>query len=117
MHEPIGKLKLLAYVFVSLFVNFINFYSVCYFNFFVSQKDTVVVRETGSEVLTKQSKEWKDVCYNLNGDEDEDNEDDSDEDDDSGDDGGRDKSGSGGDGGGGHIGAVKTRRMRDKGKM
>ena len=25
----------------------------------------MVVRDSGSEVLTKHEKEWKDVCYNL----------------------------------------------------
>lgn len=25
----------------------------------------MVVRESGTEVLTKHEKEWKDVCYNL----------------------------------------------------
>lgn len=72
--------------------------------------DTVVVKDSGTEVLTKQSKEWKDVCYNLNlgGNEDAGSDDDEDDDEDGVkeveevDD---------------RPGAVKTRRMRDKGKM
>ncbi|CAM9230410.1 unnamed protein product [Ectocarpus sp. 4 AP-2014] len=86
--------------------------------------DTVVVRETGAEVLTKQSKEWKDICYNLKGDDggSDENEDDEDDDDD-GEDGeggsGRKKKGDEGDDGddGRLPGAVNTRRMRDKGKI
>lgn len=75
----------------------------------------MVVRDSGSEVLTKHEKEWKDVCYNLK---------------DQGGDGSDDDEGGGGDddeeaerGRGGMDngamlpGAVTTRRMRDKGKM
>lgn len=86
--------------------------------------DTVVVRETGAEVLTKQSKEWKDICYNLKGDDagsdENDDDDDDDEDGEDGEGGGkRKKRGGGGDddGDGRLPGAVNTRRMRDKGKM
>ena len=74
----------------------------------------MVVRDSGSEVLTKHEKEWKDVCYNLK---------------DQGNDGSDDDEGGGGDEeeeagrGGGEdngmmlAGAVTTRRMRDKGNM
>ncbi|CAM9636027.1 unnamed protein product [Scytosiphon promiscuus] len=82
--------------------------------FSVMIADTVVVKDTGAEVLTKQSKEWKDVCYNLKGDAGSDDNNDEDEDDDG--DGGRAGRG-GGDGEGDLPGAVKTRRMRDKGKI
>lgn len=73
--------------------------------------DTVVVKDSGTEVLTKQSKEWKDVCYNLNlnGNEDAG----SDDDDDDQEDGVKKEPDEGDD----RPGAVKTRRMRDKGKM
>ncbi|CAM9487349.1 unnamed protein product, partial [Laminaria digitata] len=77
--------------------------------------DTVVVRDSGSEVLTKHEKEWKDVCYNLK---------------DQGGDGSDDDEGGGGDedeeaergrGGGDNgamlPGAITTRRMRDKGNI
>lgn len=75
-----------------------------------------MVKDTGAEVLTKQSKEWKDVCYNLKGDAgSDDNEDD--DDDDGDDDGGGRQGAGGGDGDDDLPGAVKTRRMRDKGKM
>eukprot|EP00752_Nemacystus_decipiens_P016325 g14600.t1 len=75
--------------------------------------DTVVVKDSGTEVLTKQSKEWKDVCYNLNlgGNEDAGSDDNDDDDDDDG----RVKKET--DEVDDHPGAVKTRRMRDKGKI
>ena len=75
--------------------------------------DTVVVKDSGTEVLTKQSKEWKDVCYNLNlGGNEEAGSDENDDDDDD-DDGVKKEAEEEDD----RPGAVKTRRMRDKGKM
>lgn len=73
--------------------------------------DTVVVKDSGTEVLTKQSKEWKDVCYNLNQEGNEDAG--SDENDDDDDDRVKKEAEEVDD----RPGAVKTRRMRDQGKM
>lgn len=99
--------------------------------------DTIVVRHSGTEVLTKHEKEWKNVCYNL-----KDNPNIASDDDEEAEDSGkaRGRGGRGENGGGrgasesngmdsngrhsngraeldGLSGAITTRRMRDKGNM
>ncbi|CAM9902691.1 unnamed protein product [Ascophyllum nodosum] len=92
--------------------------------------DTVVVKDSGTEVLTKHEKEWKNVCYNL---KDKDKDNGNDEEQGEGDKArrsrgeGRDAAESNGLGSrdrqNGRIdvdalpGAITTRRMRDKGNI
>ncbi len=75
----------------------------------------MVVKAEGADVLTKQSKEWKDVCYNLKGDGASDDNDDDDDGEDGEEDGSNGVKTEGDDDS--RPGAVKTRRMRDQGKM
>lgn len=75
--------------------------------------DTVVVKESGTEVLTKHEKEWKDVSYKF---KDQDGgSDDGDDDDD--DDDEEDSKPAERENGVGLGGAITTRRMRDKANM
>lgn len=80
--------------------------------------DTVVVKESGTEVLTKHEKEWKDVSYKFKdqdgGSDDGDDDDDEDDDDEEESSSRKDKENGSGIGLGG---AITTRRMRDKGNM
>lgn len=100
--------------------------------------DTIVVKHSGTEVLTKHEKEWKNVCYNLKDNPNIASDDDGEEAEDRGKargkggrgdyEGGRGASESNGTGSNGRhsngraeldglSGAITTRRMRDKGNM